>query len=172
MAQAEVKNRGGRKYVPYEETKLYRLRHSAAHVMAQAVQELFPDVKLAIGPAIDEGWYYDFEVEKPFSPEDLQKIEERMGRIIAEDAVFRCEVKSRRESIDYYRAKDDNYKVEILEELPDDTVTFYYHSTFEDLCRGPHIPRTGIIKAYKLKAPALRFTYLRMIQKHLSRQST
>lgn len=126
--------------------------HSSSHIMAQAVRELFPDAKLAIGPPIDEGWYYDFEVSKPFSPEDLQRIENRMAEIVAEDAPFRCEVKPRREAIEYYRKNGAPYKVEILEELADDAVTFYYHSRFEDLCRGPHIPRTGIVKAFKLTA--------------------
>jgi threonyl-tRNA synthetase len=126
--------------------------HSSAHIMAQAVLELFPEAKLAIGPPIDEGWYYDFDVAKPFSPDDLQRIEERMAEIIKEDAPFSREVKNRREAIDYYRSKGDVYKVEILEEIEDDTVTLYYHSRFEDLCRGPHIPRTGIIKAFKLIA--------------------
>ncbi len=126
--------------------------HSSSHIMAQAVQELFPGVKLAIGPPIDEGWYYDFEVEKPFSPEDLEKIEKRMAEIIKENADFRCEVKSRGELMDYYKKKGEPYKVELLEEIPDDTVTMYYHSSFEDLCRGPHIPRTGMVKAFKLLA--------------------
>jgi threonyl-tRNA synthetase len=126
--------------------------HSSAHIMAQAVLELFPEAKLAIGPPIDEGWYYDFDVEKPFSPDDLQKIEERMADIIKENAPFSREVKNRREAIEYYRSKGDVYKVEILEEIEDDTVTLYFHSRFEDLCRGPHIPRTGIIKAFKLIA--------------------
>ncbi len=124
--------------------------HSSSHIMAQAVLDLFPGTKLAIGPPIDEGWYYDFEVKQPFSPEDLERIEKRMEEIVKEDAVFRCEVKNRRESIDYFKSKDANYKVELLEGIEDDTVTFYYQSSFEDLCRGPHIPRTGIVKAIKL----------------------
>ncbi|MFQ5453728.1 MAG: threonine--tRNA ligase [Candidatus Zixiibacteriota bacterium] len=124
--------------------------HSSSHVMAQAVQELFPGVKLAIGPPIDEGWYYDFEVEEPFSPEDLEKIEKKMKEIIKEDASFHCEIKNRQEVIEYYRDKGEKFKVEILEEISDKEVTIYYHSRFEDLCRGPHIPKTGIIKAYKL----------------------
>ena len=126
--------------------------HSSSHIMAQAVLELFPNSKLAIGPPIDEGWYYDFEVEKPFSPEDLEKIEKKMLEIINEKAQFRCEVKSRKEAIEYYKAKDAGYKVEILDDLEDDNVTFYYQSRFEDLCRGPHIPHTGIVKAFKLIA--------------------
>jgi len=124
--------------------------HSSSHIMAQAVLELFPNAKLAIGPPIDEGWYYDFDVEKPFAPEDIEKIEKKMAEIIKEDAHFRCETKKRREAIDYYKNKEASYKVELLEDLADDDVTFYYHSRFEDLCRGPHIPRTGIIKAFKL----------------------
>ncbi|MDX9858183.1 MAG: threonine--tRNA ligase [candidate division Zixibacteria bacterium] len=127
--------------------------HSSSHIMAQAVQELFPGVKLAIGPPIDEGWYYDFEVDRPFLPEDLDRIEKRMAEIIAQDAPFRCEVVTRADLIAHYRTMGEQYKVEILEEdIQDDTVTVYKHSTFEDLCRGPHIPSTGIVKAFKLTA--------------------
>ena len=126
--------------------------HSSSHIMAQAVLALFPNAKLAIGPPIDEGWYYDFEVEKPFSTDDLAKIEAQMAKIVAEDSTFRCEVKNRKEAIDYYKNREAVYKVELLEGIADDTVTFYYQSSFEDLCRGPHIPRTGIIKAFKLTA--------------------
>ncbi|MBU0985469.1 MAG: threonine--tRNA ligase, partial [candidate division Zixibacteria bacterium] len=126
--------------------------HSSSHIMAQAVLEMFPSAKLAIGPPIDEGWYYDFEIEKPFSPDDLERIEQRMAEIIAENAPFRCEPKNREELMDYYRDKDATYKVELLESIEDDTVTMYFHSRFEDLCRGPHIPRTGIVKAFKLIA--------------------
>lgn len=124
--------------------------HSSAHVMAQAVLELYPEAKLAIGPSIEEGWYYDFDVKKPFSPDDLKRIEERMAEIIKEDAPFSYRAKNRREAIEHYRSKGDIYKVEILEDIEDETVTFYYHSRFEDLCRGPHLPRTGMIKAFKL----------------------
>ncbi len=124
--------------------------HSSSHIMAQAVQELFPDAKLAIGPPIDEGWYYDFDVKKPFSPDDLAKIEKRMGKIIAENATFSCEERDKQAAIDHYREKGEDYKVELIEDLGDETITFYAHSRFEDLCRGPHIPRTGIVKAFKL----------------------
>ncbi|MFQ5499156.1 MAG: threonine--tRNA ligase [Candidatus Zixiibacteriota bacterium] len=124
--------------------------HSSSHIMAQAVQELFPEVKLAIGPPIDEGWYYDFEIEKPFTPEDLEAIEKKMSEIIAEDAEFRREVVDRREAIEHYTSREGSYKVELLEDIDDDTVTIYYQSRFEDLCRGPHIPRTGMIKSFKL----------------------
>ncbi len=126
--------------------------HSSSHIMAQAVQELFPGVKLAIGPPIDEGWYYDFDVEQPFSPEDIQKIEDRMAEIIAEDAEFTCNRMTRVEAIKFYEDREEPYKIELLEGFEDDTVSFYYQSRFVDLCRGPHIPRTGIIKAFKLIA--------------------
>jgi len=126
--------------------------HSSSHIMAQAVQELFPGVKLAIGPPIEEGWYYDFDVDHPFSPEDLERIEKRMAEIVAEDVPFRCDFKDRRWAIEHYRQKGEVYKVELLQDLPDGDVTFYYHSSFEDLCRGPHIPRTGVVKAFKLVA--------------------
>ena len=119
--------------------------HSCSHIMAQAVQELFPGTKLAIGPPIDEGWYYDFDVEKPFSPEDLEKIEKRMAEIIAEKAPFRCEQMNRDDAIKHFRDKGESYKVELIEDLEDQTVSFYYHSRFEDLCRGPHVPSTGVV---------------------------
>ncbi len=126
--------------------------HSSSHIMAQAVLELFPGAKLAIGPPIDEGWYYDFEVEKPFTPEDLEKIEKRMAEIVKENAAFKCETRKRSDAIKDYQDHSDVYKVEILEDIEDDTVTFYSHSSFEDLCRGPHLPRTGLVKAFKLTA--------------------
>lgn len=127
--------------------------HSSAHIMAQAVTELFPEAKLAIGPAIDEGFYYDFEVEKPFSPEDLEKIEKRMQEIIREKAMFQRVEVSRNDMLEKYKKNNDRYKVELLEEdILDDTVSYYQHSTFTDLCRGPHIPHTGMIKAFKLTA--------------------
>jgi len=124
--------------------------HSSSHIMAQAVLELFPKAKLAIGPAIDEGWYYDFDVAEPFSPEDLMRIETKMAEIVAEDAPFSREECSREEALKQFRAAGDVYKAEIVEELEADTVSFYKHSRFTDLCRGPHIPRTGMIKAFKL----------------------
>jgi threonyl-tRNA synthetase len=130
----------------------YVFWHSSSHIMAQAVRDLFPQTKLAIGPPIDEGFYYDFEVEQPFSPDDLERIEKRMKEIIKEKAKFSCEELSREEAIERYRAQGANYKVELLEGFEDERVTVYHHSTFEDLCRGPHIPNTGYIKAFKLTA--------------------
>ena len=125
--------------------------HSSAHIMAQAVVDIFPHAKLAIGPPIQEGFYYDFDVESPFAPEDLERIEKRMAEIIAENAPFEREVCDREELIRKYRARGEVYKVEMLEEMPpDEEITLYRDSSFEDVCRGPHIPSTGYIKAFKL----------------------
>ena len=125
--------------------------HSSSHIMAQAVLDLFPNARLAIGPPIEEGFYYDFDVEKPFSPEDLEKIEKRMQEIINEKAVFEREDVSRSEMMEKYRKEGALYKVEMLEEdILDDRVSVYHQSSFDDLCRGPHIPDTGRIKAFKL----------------------
>ncbi len=127
--------------------------HSSSHIMAQAVLDLFPKARLAIGPPIDEGFYYDFEVEKPFSPEDLERIEKRMQEIINEKAEFSRHEISRNEIIEKYKKEGARYKVELLEEdILDDKVSYYQQSTFTDMCRGPHIPNTGIIKAFKLTA--------------------
>ncbi|MEE9441113.1 MAG: threonine--tRNA ligase [candidate division Zixibacteria bacterium] len=129
----------------------YVFWHSSAHIMAQAVLELFPEAKLAIGPPIDEGFYYDFDVEKPFSPEDLEKIEKKMAEIIAENTTFSREICNRDEALEKYKKQGDIYKTELIEEMPpDEEITIYKHSHFEDLCRGPHIPSTGRIKAFKL----------------------
>ena len=125
--------------------------HSAAHVMAQAVTQLFPEARLAIGPPIEEGFYYDFEVESPFSPEDLENIEKRMRKIIDEKAEFQRVDMDRSQVIEKYKTEGEKYKLELLQDdILDDRVSVYRHSDFEDLCRGPHLPNTGLIKAFKL----------------------
>ncbi len=125
--------------------------HSTSHLMAQAVREVFPDVKLAIGPPIAEGFYYDFESEKPFSPEDLELIEKAMGKIVAEKAQYTREEMTRQEVIDWYESAGETYKLDLMENtILDDVVSVYTQSSFKDLCRGPHIPNTGLVKAYKL----------------------
>ena len=127
--------------------------HSSSHIMAQAVLDIFPEAKLAIGPPIEEGFYYDFDVEKPFAPEDLEKIEKRMAEIIKKDVSFERVDISRKEMIEKYQKEAAVYKVDILEnDINDETVTYYRQSDFEDLCRGPHIPSSLIIKAFKLTA--------------------
>lgn len=134
-----------------EKEEIATLRHSTAHVMAQAVKELYKNVKLGIGPAIEEGFYYDFDIEnRTFSPEDLPKIEERMKEIIARDLPIKREVLSKEEARKLFQASEEKYKVEIIDEIPEETVTVYRQDNFFDLCRGPHVPSTGSIKAFKL----------------------
>ena len=131
------------------------LRHTASHVLAQAVKRLFPEAKLAIGPAIDDGFYYDFDVEKPFTPEDLAKIEKEMQHIIKKnERLVRSEL-PREEAIALMQEKGEPYKVELIEDLPQDAViSFYTQGDFTDLCAGPHLPSTGKIKAVKLLSAA------------------
>lgn len=124
--------------------------HSCTHLMAQAVMELFPDAKPTIGPPIDEGYYYDFAVEKPFTPEDLQRIEKRMKKKAQQKIPVERFEMPREEAIDFYKNLGNQYKVEILEELEDPTVSFYKQADFTDMCRGPHIPDTGYLKHFKL----------------------
>ena len=128
------------------------MRHSAAHLMAEAVRDLFPGVKVAIGPAIESGFYYDFDVPEPFTPEDLGKIEARMGELTAQDQPFRRDEMPREQAIGFFKSQGEAYKVELLEEIPQDQVSLYQQGNFIDLCRGPHIPSTGYIKAFKLTA--------------------
>jgi len=129
-------------------------RHSASHVMAHAVKELFPRAKLAIGPAIDEGFYYDFEIDRPFTPEDLAAIEKKMAEIIKKNSLFTRKVMPRGEAVELFRRMGEDYKVEILGELADDTVSLYEEDGFIDLCRGPHLPSTGRVAAFKLLSVA------------------
>ncbi len=130
------------------------LRHSASHIMAQAVMHLFPNVKFAIGPAIENGFYYDFDLDHAFTPEDLKKIEDEMKEIVNSDYSFKKEVISKQDAIKYFKEKGQFYKLEILEEIPDDTVSIYTQGDFTDLCRGPHIPSTKYLKNFKLLSVA------------------
>ena len=129
---------------------LATLRHSASHVMAQAVQEFYPGVKLSIGPSTDDGFYYDFDYEGTFSPDDFPKIEARMREIIAQDQPFIREEISKEEAITFFKERGEIYKLELLEAIEDEQVTLYRHDEFVDLCRGPHLPSTGRVKAFKL----------------------
>ena len=128
------------------------LRHSMAHVMAQAVQDSFVDVRVSIGPSIEDGFYYDFEYAAGFTPQDLDKIESRMREIAAADYPFERREVGREEAVDLFRLKGENYKVELLNDLPAEvkTVTLYTQNGYVDLCRGPHLPSTGMIRAFKL----------------------
>ncbi len=126
------------------------LRHSAAHVMAQAVRDLFPGTKVTIGPAIKGGFYYDFDYERAFEAKDLPEIEKRMAEIIEEDLPFiRSEIPSS-EAIDFFRSQGEPYKVELIEDLSEQKVTVYRNGNFTDLCRGPHLPSTGKIRTFQL----------------------
>ncbi len=125
------------------------VRHSTAHVMAEAVKDLFPLTKFGIGPSIDDGFYYDFETERPFTPEDLAAIETRMREIVAQEAPFNREVWTRLEAWNKMAGQD--FKQELINELPEDqTITTYTQGNFTDLCRGPHVPNTGRLGAFKL----------------------
>ena len=128
-------------------------KHSAAHVMADAVLRLFPKAKLTIGPAVEDGFYYDFDIDKPFTDSDLSKIEKEMDKIIAEDHKFiRLEPESKKHAKDLLKKhhKDYEYKLEMINELGDEQASFYQHGKFMDMCLGPHLPSTGKIKAHKL----------------------
>lgn len=124
--------------------------HSTTHLMAQAVTELFPNVRLAIGPPITEGFYYDFEVERPFTPEDLEKIEERMRERSKDRLPIERLDMSREESQKYYENLKQNYKIELIEGFEDPSFSFYKQGEFTDMCRGPHVPDTGYLKHFKL----------------------
>lgn len=134
---------------------LAALRHTAAHILAQAVKRLYPDVKLAIGPAIDTGFYYDFDVDFPITPEVVEQIEKEMEKIVKEDLQLERFVLSREEAIKFMKEKNESYKVELIEDLPEDeTISFYRQGEFVDLCAGPHVQSTGKVKAFKLLSVA------------------
>ncbi len=134
---------------------LHAIRHTAAHVMAQAIQHLFPDVKFAIGPAIANGFYYDLDSEHTFTPEDLAAIEKEMARIVKEDLPLKRSELPRQEALEFFGAKGEKYKVELINDLPEDAViSTYTQGDFTDLCAGPHCPSTGKVKAFKLQSIA------------------
>jgi len=134
---------------------LHTLRHSCAHVMAQAVKGLWPEVKLGIGPAIEDGFYYDFDKKEPFSDDDLGRIEEKMRQLIAGNEPLVREELSKQEARELFQALQEDYKLELLREIPDATVSVYKTGeSFVDLCRGPHVTSTGEIKAFKLLSVA------------------
>ncbi len=133
---------------------LQMIRHSTAHVMAAAVKRLFPTAKVTIGPSIDTGFYYDFDVEKPFSSEDFPAIEAEMQRIADAREPFTCKVLPKAEAVEVFRNMGEVYKVELIESIDADTVSLYACGDFTDLCRGPHVPHTGFAKAAKLMSVA------------------
>ena len=133
----------------------HTLRHTASHILAQAVKRLWPEAKLAIGPAIDKGFYYDIDMEHTLTPEDLGKIEKEMSRIVKENLPITKSVMSRQEAIEFFKSKNEDYKVELIEDLPEDAViSCYAQGDFVDLCAGPHVVSTGKVKAFKLQSIA------------------
>jgi threonyl-tRNA synthetase len=131
-----------------KDEQLGRMRHSASHVMAEAVQYLFPGAKFGIGPTIENGFYYDFELPRPLTPEDLPLIENKMREIISQNVPFVMEEMSKDEARKLFTTQP--YKLELIDEIPDTTVTIYKQGSFTDLCRGPHLASTGEVKAFKL----------------------
>jgi threonyl-tRNA synthetase len=130
------------------------LRHSTSHVMAEAVKSLFPGVKVTIGPSIENGFYYDFDYERPFREDDLPSIQAKMEEIVQEDLPFTRTEIPREQAVERFKREGEYYKVELLEEMESDTVSLYSQGAFTDLCRGPHIPSTGRIKAFQLTKTA------------------
>ncbi|MGH7827553.1 MAG: threonine--tRNA ligase [Candidatus Binatia bacterium] len=130
------------------------LRHSTAHLMAQAVQSLFPGTQVTIGPTIEDGFYYDFKREQSFSPEELEKIESRMAEIAESNLKVTREEMPKSRAIELFRQMGEYYKVQILEEIPEETVSLYRQGDWVDLCRGPHVPSTGVLRAFKLTGVA------------------
>jgi threonyl-tRNA synthetase len=131
------------------------IRHSCAHLMAQAVQRLFPEAQVTIGPVIEDGFYYDFAYERAFTPDDLSKIEAEMKKIVKEDLPVSRSVMSRDEAVAMFKDMGEDYKVDIIESIPgDEALSFYKQGEFIDLCRGPHVPSTGKFKAFKLTSVA------------------
>jgi len=133
-----------------KEDYLHNLRHSAAHVMAQAVTELFPGTKLTIGPPIEDGFYYDFDSPHRFAPEDLEKIEKRMRQIVEGNHAFKMSTHSSAEALQFWGDRGEKYKVELIKEFNAPTVTYCSHDTFVDLCRGGHVESTKEIRHFKL----------------------
>ncbi|MFA6941152.1 MAG: threonine--tRNA ligase [Clostridiaceae bacterium] len=134
-----------------DEDGKWTLRHTASHILAQAVKRLYPKVKLAIGPAIDTGFYYDFDADFSITPEILEKIEKEMNNIVKEDLKLEKFTLPRNEAIEFMKEKDESYKVQLIEDLPEgEIISFYKQGEFTDLCAGPHVPSTGYVKAVKL----------------------
>lgn len=127
------------------------IRHSCAHLLAQAVKQLFPEAQVTIGPVIEDGFYYDFAYKRPFTPEDLAAIEQRMNELVGQDIQVERRVLSRDDAVAFFRGLGEHYKAEIIESIPrDESLSLYRQGDFEDLCRGPHVPTTGKLGHFKL----------------------
>ena len=138
-----------------DEDGRWTLRHTGSHILAQAVKKVRPEAKLAIGPAIDNGFYYDFDVDEPFTPDDLVLIEKEMAKIVEEKLPLERFELPREEAIKYMADRHEPYKVELIEDLPEDAIiSFYRQGDFVDLCAGPHVENTGKVKNFKLMSIA------------------
>ena len=149
----EVKDRSHVSFLTFaDKGGQHTLRHTASHILAQAVKRLWPEAKLAIGPAIDKGFYYDIDMEHVLAPEDLGKLETEMARIVKENLSIEKEIMSRQEALKFFKEKGEDYKVELIADLPEDAViSCYKQGDFTDLCAGPHVASTGKVKAFKLQ---------------------
>jgi threonyl-tRNA synthetase len=139
-----------------EAQALELIRHDLAHVMARAVQEIWPDVKVTIGPVIENGWYYDFDREEPFTPEDLGQIEAKMREIINRRDPVTTEIWDRDRAVKYYEANNEPYKVELVDDPRGEPIRMYWHGHWQDLCRGPHLQHTGQVARRRLQADERR----------------
>ncbi len=137
-----------------QEYKLHCLKHSASHIMAAAVQQIFPDVKFGIGPPIKNGFYYDMDLPRPLTPEDLEEIERRMKQIVKEGYEFQRENWDKEKALEFFGSKDQHLKIELIQGIPGDTVSTYKIGDFTDLCAGPHVRRTSQCKHFKLTSIA------------------
>ena len=133
------------------EEALDLVRHSTAHLLAQAVKQLFPEAQVTIGPVIENGFFYDFAYERTFTPEDLETIEKRMAELAARDIPLERSVMERDDAVAFFKSLGEDYKAEIIEDIPtNEELSLYRQDDFIDLCRGPHVPRTGVLKSFKL----------------------
>ncbi len=145
-----------------EDAALELIRHDLAHVMARAVQSIWPDVKVTIGPVIENGWYYDFDRAEPFTPEDLGAIEKKMKEIINLRDSVRTEIWERARAVAFYEDNNEPYKVELIESIPgDEPLRMYWHGDWQDLCRGPHLQHTGQLPADAFKLMSVAGAYWR-----------
>ncbi|GIZ13322.1 threonine--tRNA ligase [Pseudomonas sp. NCCP-436] len=136
---------------PKDEEGLEIIRHSCAHLVGHAVKQLYPNAKMVIGPVIDEGFYYDIAIDRPFTPEDLAAIEKRMAELIAKDYDVIKKMTPREEVIEVFKARGEDYKLRLIDDMPDEkAMGLYYHEEYVDMCRGPHVPNTRFLKAFKL----------------------
>ena len=136
---------------PKDQEGVEIIRHSSAHLLGHAVKQLYPDVKMVIGPVIEDGFYYDIYSERPFTPEDMEKIEARMTQLINQDYDVIKKMTPRDEVIKTFQERGETYKLRLIEDMPDEThMGLYYHQEYIDMCRGPHVPNTRFLKAFKL----------------------